>query len=197
MKLHEIILVPDQDEQQLKSYVKHITDEQEIGKSENFTMLEGQLDGKIAYVGRLDDGTFIGYIAGQKFKLSGKVFFQSQYTYVADEFKKKGFATAMYMYIVRTLQIPIISDESQTKYAKMLWATFINKNMVQAYDSEQKKFVAVNDVDPDELYAGISKGDVGKRYHLAMEESRPMKIKSPSKLIHERAIYTVVNSGYE
>jgi len=197
MRLHEIILVPDQDEMLLRSYIKHIANEQEVGKSENFTMFEGTLDGRIAYIARLDDGTFIGYIAGEKFILHERTFFQSQYTYVADEFKKKGFATAMYMYIVRTLQTPIISDESQTKYARMLWKTFINKNMVRAFDSVENKFVSVNDVDPDELYAGESKGDIGKRYHLVMEESRPMKIKLPSKLVYERAIYTVANSGYE
>lgn len=190
MKLSEIVLVAPQSETVLKSYIPLISNEKELGKSESFNVFKGQIDGMIAYVARTLDGEFMGYAIGQNVKIVNKLFFQPKYTYFLSKFRSKGFATALYLFIVKKLDIPIVSDGEQTKYGRQMWVALAKgSGKCSVYDSETDSIVALNSVDQDKLYSIDPK--IGDRYHLVLEQFTGIKRSvGPSKVFHENINYT-------
>lgn len=189
MMLDKIVLMVDQPESVLTKYISHIKDEKEIGKSEGFDVFEGSIENMIAYVARTLDGDFIGYAIGGKIQLANKIFFQPKYTYFLSKYRNKGYATALYQFIFKKVNIPIVSDKEQTKYGKALWAAFDKKSRCKVYDTKTDTVLNKDDVPPNELYS--TDDELGKRYLLMLAESSKLHGGgNPSQLFHENLNYT-------
>jgi hypothetical protein len=189
VKLDEIVLIAHQNENQLKSYINHIYDEKEIGKSEGFTIFLGTIDGMEAFVSRAEDGSFIGYVIGGYVSLLNKKYFRPKYTYFDIGFRGKGYASATYIFIVKKMDTPIISDGEQTKFGRDLWKSLKNKIPCKVYDSENGKIIELGDVGENDLYSTDTK--IGERYHLVLEQLIGLKRGCPpSKIFFENTVYT-------
>lgn len=195
--LSEIILTVDQPDNQLASYVRHITDEQPFGRFEDFMVYKGKIDNKIALVARKEDKekTFIGYVIGDYINVDGRKYWQSNYTYFDKQYRGKGFATALIQFILHKMAVPIISDTSQSKHGKMLWQSLMKKNKHSVYDRKEKKFLDLKDVPMDQLYS--TNDELGKRFSLVIEEAHMLSRRGPpSTIFHEHVIYTNPENKY-
>lgn len=187
MKINEIQLVVPQDEKLYKSYVTHIKNERELGKSEGFDVYEGTMDSQPTFIARTLEGTFLSYVIGNYVEVLGKKYFQTKHTY--SDFKGKGYTTALYIFIAKKLNIPLISDGEQSPLGKALWVSIGKKGHCKVYDSVDEKIVDVDDVPKNTLYSVDA--EKGKRYHLVIEQFSSLRRGGPlSKILHENTIYT-------
>lgn len=186
-EVNEIIQVPEQPESRFIQYKNNITDEMELGKSENFVVFKGHIEGLIAMVARTESGEFMGYTIGEYITILGKHHFQTKYTYFTSVYQRKGYATALYMFIVKKMNTPIISDEAQSPAGQRLWMAISKYSECKIYDRELDMMVSYESVPHSRLYS--TNAYDGERYYLVLEQF-PAIARGYAMCMFEHQIYT-------
>lgn len=170
MKLSEILRVPQHNNKRYNISSFDLKNKEKMGHSEGSLVIyrmTNMTDRNLILYGLYDKNILLSSIIGVFFSLDGMNTFAIKDAFTPIEYQKKGYATALYSYLVKYLNLKLLSDAEQTPNGERLWNSIRKVLPVKIYDTATRKIVDPGNVPDKEIYTF----DADKNRYLFIVES--------------------------
>lgn len=112
------------------------------------------------------EDTIIAVVVGQTVTIGDNDYFEISRIWVGNNFREKGYATALYGALVTKLKLHLLSGEEQSPIVKRIW-----KNVDRVMDMDTNDIQNRDTIDDSDLYIdGSGTSSASKRYRLIWED---------------------------
>jgi len=128
-------------------------------------------DPRVILFGIFDNESLISSVVGYFDTFNGKKYFVVLDAYTHKDFRQKGYATALYSFLIMTLRLKLVSDTEQTPSGEKLWTSIRKVFPAKVYDSNTKKILPPGSVSDEEVY---TTDETKNRYRFIIESESPI-----------------------